>query len=93
MMSSDTVGVASADAAKQRLSERLDRLIRYSDIMAFMKGIPTAPRCGFSQLLQEEKIPFGSFDILTDETVRQGLKMHSDWPTYPQIYSKGELIG
>jgi Grx4 family monothiol glutaredoxin len=96
-MSSDIAGVASADAAKQQLSERLDRLIRYSEIMVFMKGIPTAPRCGFSrqvvELLQEENIPFGSFDILTDETVRQGLKMHSDWPTYPQIYCKGELIG
>ena len=38
-------------------------------------------------------VPFGHFDILTDEEVRQGLKVYSDWPTYPQLYIKGELIG
>ena len=79
------------------LSNRLNRLIRSSEVMLFMKGNPTAPRCGFSrqavELLQAEDIPFGSFDILTDEAVRQGLKKHSDWPTYPQIYVKGELVG
>ena len=84
-------------SAEEQLSNRLDRLIRSSEVMLFMKGHPTAPRCGFSrqavELLQAEEIPFGSFDILTDETVRQGLKKHSDWPTYPQIYVKGELIG
>ena len=65
--------------------------------MLFMKGIPTAPRCGFSrqavELLETHKVPFGSFDILSDDTVRQGLKKHSNWPTYPQIYVHGELIG
>ena len=65
--------------------------------MLFMKGTPDAPRCGFSrkavELLRKEGIAFGTFDILTDDTVRQGLKEHSDWPTYPQLYAKGELIG
>jgi Grx4 family monothiol glutaredoxin len=79
------------------LSLRLDRLIRSSPVMLFMKGIPAAPRCGFSrqavEMLQEENIPFGSFDILSDEEVRQGLKKHSNWPTYPQLYVKGELVG
>lgn len=93
----------SADATykeiqnEEPLSTRLDRLIRSSDIMVFMKGTPVAPRCGFSrqvvELLEAEQIPFGSFDILADEAVRQGLKKHSNWPTYPQVYCKGELIG
>lgn len=56
-----------------------------------------APKCGFSrqavELLLRENISFGSFNILADESVRQGLKKHSNWPTYPQIYVNGELIG
>jgi Grx4 family monothiol glutaredoxin len=79
------------------LAARLDSLVKTDTVMLFMKGEPSAPRCGFSrqvvELLQENQIPFGSFDILTDDTVRQGLKKHSNWPTYPQIYVKGELIG
>eukprot|EP00539_Tryblionella_compressa_P008267 CAMPEP_0178775500 /NCGR_PEP_ID=MMETSP0744-20121128/24228_1 /TAXON_ID=913974 /ORGANISM="Nitzschia punctata, Strain CCMP561" /LENGTH=362 /DNA_ID=CAMNT_0020432487 /DNA_START=65 /DNA_END=1153 /DNA_ORIENTATION=+ len=82
---------------QQALNEKLGRLIRGDTVMLFMKGTPTAPRCGFSrqavELLNENGVPFGSFDILSDEDVRQGLKTYSDWPTYPQIYVKGELIG
>ncbi|KAL0363368.1 UNVERIFIED_CONTAM: Monothiol glutaredoxin-S17 [Sesamum calycinum] len=61
------------------------------------QGTPDAPRCGFSSkvvnALKEEGLEFGSFDILTDEEVRQGLKTFSNWPTFPQLYYKGELIG
>lgn len=82
---------------EQELSQRLDRLIRSNDVMLFMKGRPDTPRCGFSrqtvEILQQERIPFGAFDVLDDETVRQGLKTHSNWPTYPQLYVNGELIG
>jgi len=88
---------AGTTTPEQQLSQRLDELIRASEVMLFMKGTPSAPRCGFSrqvvELLTEESIPFGSFDILSDESVRQGLKSHSNWPTYPQLYVKGELIG
>lgn len=82
---------------EQALKQRLDALIRTDTVMLFLKGTPTAPRCGFSrqaiELLNEHKVPFGSFDILSDEEVRQGLKKHSNWPTYPQIYVHGELQG
>jgi Grx4 family monothiol glutaredoxin len=65
--------------------------------MLFMKGQPGAPRCGFSrqivEILQTNQIPFASFDILTDEDVRAGLKVYSEWPTYPQLYVQGSLIG
>merc|ERR1711928_241491 len=44
-------------------------------------------------ILKEIDIPFSTFDILSDNEVRQGLKKYSDWPTYPQLYSNGELIG
>jgi Grx4 family monothiol glutaredoxin len=62
-----------------------------------MKGTPEMPRCGFSrqivQMFNELHVEFWSFDILSDEDVRQGLKTYSDWPTYPQVYLDGELLG
>lgn len=62
-----------------------------------MKGSSDEPRCGFSKkmvvLLKEEGINFASFDILQDEEVRQGLKTFSNWPTYPQLYVNGDLVG
>lgn len=81
----------------ETLEDRLKKLIASSPVMLFMKGTPDAPRCGFSSrvvdALRQEGISFGSFDILTDEEVRQGLKVFSNWPTYPQLYYKSELIG
>jgi Grx4 family monothiol glutaredoxin len=74
---------------KHALNERIERLIRGDTVMLFMKGTPSLPKCGFSrqavELLNENQVPFGSFDILSDEQVRQGLKVYSDWPTFPQI--------
>ena len=59
--------------------------------------LPSAPRCGFSrqivEMLDEEGASYDSFNILEDEEVRQGLKTYSDWPTYPQLYVDGDLIG
>mmetsp|Transcript_59673 Transcript_59673/g.89989 ORF Transcript_59673/g.89989 Transcript_59673/m.89989 type:complete len:340 (+) Transcript_59673:88-1107(+) len=79
------------------LKQRLDELVKSDTVMLFMKGVPTAPRCGFSrqavEMLTEQDIAFGSFDILSDETVRQGLKKYGNWPTYPQLYVNGELVG
>mmetsp|Transcript_2813 Transcript_2813/g.7742 ORF Transcript_2813/g.7742 Transcript_2813/m.7742 type:complete len:94 (+) Transcript_2813:886-1167(+) len=65
--------------------------------MLFMKGTPDAPECGFSSrivaLLNEHGVAYGSFDILRDPDVRQGLKEYSRWPTYPQLYAHGTLLG
>ena len=65
--------------------------------MLFQKGTPTAPKCGFSrqaiELLTDANVSFGYFNILEDDEVRQGLKSYSDWPTYPQLYVRGELVG
>ncbi|CAB4036719.1 Glutaredoxin-3 [Paramuricea clavata] len=80
---------------KESLNEKLKRLINSSPNMLFMKGTPEQPRCGFSkQILQVlTGYKFGSFDILTDNEVRQGLKTYSNWPTFPQFYVNGELVG
>ena len=81
----------------QDLNERLKKLIRKAPVMVFMKGNRDGPKCGFSrqlmEILQPLNVPFETFDILEDEDVRQGLKKFSNWPTYPQVYVKGELIG
>ena len=79
------------------LEEKLKSLINKAPIMLFMKGEPDVPRCGFSkqmiQIFQEQNVAkFDYFDILTDNEVREGLKKYSNWPTYPQLYIKGEFI-
>lgn len=97
--SSETGATADTteESAEEILNKRLKALISSSQVMLFMKGNPTAPRCGFSrqavELLTNANIAFGTFDILSDEDVRQGLKKYSDWPTYPQLYVNGELVG
>jgi Grx4 family monothiol glutaredoxin len=81
----------------QDLNARLSKLVNTAPVMLFMKGSPDAPRCGFSrqmvELLKSSNASFEHFDILTDEEVRQGLKEYSKWPTYPQLYINGKLVG
>lgn len=90
-------GVSDASGLSAALTHRLKSLVNSNPVMLFMKGKPEEPKCGFSgkvvEILKQEKIPFGSFDILADDEVRQGLKVFSNWSSYPQLYIKGELIG
>lgn len=76
---------------------RLRNLVSSAPVILFMKGTPAEAKCGFSRktvaLLQANDIPFASFDILTDDAVRAGLKELFDWPTYPQLYVNGSLVG
>ena len=87
----------AAPAAAASLEERLKALINRAPVMLFMKGTPDAPQCGFSArmvaLLRSVNATFDSFNILADEEVRQGLKTYNNWPTYPQLYVNGELVG
>jgi len=82
---------------KSSLDEKLKQLVNKAPVMVFMKGSAAEPRCGFSrtlmQILSETGTKFDTFDILQDEEVRQGLKTYSNWPTFPQVYVKGQLIG
>ncbi|KAM4897216.1 glutaredoxin-3 isoform 4-T5 [Sylvia borin] len=86
-----------AASAQQQLQARLQKLVNAAPCMLFMKGSPKEPRCGFSkqmvEILSRHNVAFSSFDIFSDEEVRQGLKTFSNWPTYPQLYVSGELIG
>ncbi|KAM4704214.1 glutaredoxin-3 [Rhinophrynus dorsalis] len=95
---SSTSFPASVDSTpKEDLNVRLKKLINAAPCMLFMKGSPKEPKCGFSRqivdILNQQKVQFSGFDILSDEEVRQGLKTFSNWPTYPQLYINGELIG
>lgn len=88
---------AQEERQKQTLNDRLSALVNKAPVMLFMKGTPDAPRCGFSSkivgLLQDQGIRFESFNILSDSEVREGLKAFSKWPTYPQLYVEGKLLG
>lgn len=74
---------------KKQLSE--------NDVVLYMKGSKTMPRCGFSgtlvHVLQNLGVDFKDIDILEDEELRQGIKDFTNWPTIPQLYIKGEFIG
>jgi monothiol glutaredoxin len=73
------------------------RTLAEHDVVLFMKGTPDQPRCGFSslvvQILDHVGAPFVGVDVLQDESLREGVKTFTDWPTIPQLYVKGEFIG
>ena len=77
--------------------QRIDALITASPVVVFMKGNKLMPQCGFSnnvvQILQSLGVPFETFDVLSDMDIRQGIKDYSNWPTIPQVYLHGELLG
>lgn len=77
--------------------ERIDSLIESNEILLFMKGDRGAPQCGFSatlvQILDNLVPDYRTCDVLADPAIREGIKVHSSWPTIPQLYVKGEFIG
>jgi len=76
-----------------RIKEQLDS----HDVLLYMKGTPDFPQCGFSgqaiAALNAIGKPYSTVNIFEDQEVREGLKAYSNWPTFPQLYVKGELIG
>ncbi|RLN91921.1 hypothetical protein BBJ28_00024450, partial [Nothophytophthora sp. Chile5] len=82
---------------KAKKENKYEQLINRARVMIFIKGSPQQPQCGFSrklvEILDAEGFKYGHFDILSDDSVRQGLKKYSNWPTFPQLYVNGELIG
>jgi monothiol glutaredoxin len=79
------------------LRKRIEETIAKNRVMLFMKGTPQMPQCGFSAavvgVLKQVGAPFGSHNILADPELREGLKEYASWPTYPQLYVDGKLIG
>ena len=87
----------AGDGGNSDISKRISGLVTASDVVVFMKGVPSAPRCGFSnavcQIFRMHNVEIDAHDVLADEELRQGIKDYSDWPTIPQVYFKGEFIG
>jgi len=77
--------------------ERIDQQVKQHPVVIYMKGTPQFPQCGFSMraaaALQECGVPFDYVNILDDQEILQNLPRYADWPTFPQIYIDGELIG
>ena len=82
---------------EQQISTAIKEAIAENDVLLFMKGTPERPACGFSArtvaALDAVGKPFAAVDILPDPRIRQELSALSNWPTIPQLFVKGELIG
>jgi monothiol glutaredoxin len=79
------------------IREAIATAIADNDVILFMKGSPASPACGFSArtvaMLEALETPFAAVDILPDPRIRQELSAISKWPTIPQLFHKGELVG
>lgn len=77
--------------------ERIKDQIENNSVVLYMKGTPDFPQCGFSgqtaQVLSACKAKYMHINIFEDPEIREALKEFSNWPTYPQLYIKGELVG
>jgi monothiol glutaredoxin len=86
-----------SDTESNPIRDAIAEAIGEHDTILFMKGTPEAPACGFSArtvaMLQSLEAPFAAVDILPDPRIRQELSAISGWPTIPQLFYKGELIG
>ena len=76
---------------------RIETLLQSNRVVLFMKGNPGAPRCGFSAaasgVLNELLPDYATVDVLEDPEIREGIKAYGNWPTIPQLYVGGELVG
>ena len=77
--------------------DQIDSTVKSNDVVLFMKGTKEMPQCGFSSrvagVLNYMGVQYADVNVLADETLRQGIKDYSDWPTIPQLYVKGEFVG
>lgn len=82
---------------EQDVMERIKGSIESHKIVLFMKGVPEAPQCGFSaaacEVLRKYPYEFIGIDVLADPDIRASLPAYSNWPTFPQLFVGGELIG
>ena len=76
---------------------QIDETVKANDVVLYRKGTKTMPQCGFSSrvagVLNYMGVEFTDVNVLSDDTIRQGIKDYSDWPTIPQLYVKGEFVG
>jgi monothiol glutaredoxin len=97
MSSSQPAAAPAPSADSNPIRDAIAEAISEHKVILFMKGTPDAPACGFSArtvaALQSLDAPFAAVDVLPDPRIRQELSALSDWPTIPQLFVDGELIG
>ena len=81
----------------QQTKDLINNEIKNNEVCLFMKGTPDAPQCGFSMaisnMLKILEVNYKGINVLETQSLREGIKEFSDWPTIPQVYIKGEFIG
>ena len=79
------------------IKEKIESLIKDNEVCLFMKGTPDAPQCGFSMavsnMLKILEVNYKGINVLENQSIRDGIKTFSDWPTIPQLYVKKEFVG
>ena len=79
------------------IASQIQQTITANDVVLYMKGTKEMPQCGFSSrvagVLNYMGVDFADVNVLADDSIRQGIKDFSDWPTVPQLYVKGEFVG
>jgi monothiol glutaredoxin len=97
MMQSEAQQAPEAAGQTNEVRDAIQQAIDEHRVILFMKGTPEAPACGFSArtvaALQALEVPFAAVDVLPDPRIRQELSAISNWPTIPQLFVGGELIG
>tara|TARA_B100000900_G_scaffold316441_1_gene275398 strand:- start:246 stop:581 length:336 start_codon:yes stop_codon:yes gene_type:complete len=81
----------------EKIKNLIESHIENNDVCLFMKGTPDAPQCGFSMavsnILKILEVNYKGVNVLDDQSIREGIKVFSDWPTIPQLYIKKEFVG
>ena len=81
----------------EKIKNLIESHIENNDVCLFMKGSPDAPQCGFSMavsnILKILEVNYKGVNVLEDQSIREGIKVFSDWPTIPQLYIKKEFVG
>ena len=81
----------------QQTNDLIKNEIDNNELFLFMKGTPDAPQCGFSMavsnILKILEVNFKGVNVLENQSLREGIKVYSDWPTIPQLYVKNEFVG
>ena len=82
---------------EEKTKSEIQNHIENNDVCLFMKGTPDAPQCGFSMavsnILKILEVNYKGINVLEDQSIREGIKVFSDWPTIPQLYIKKEFVG
>lgn len=97
IQSADTADQTWRETKNVDVNQRIEQQLKDNAVLLYMKGTPDFPQCGFSgqtvAALKAVGKPFAYVNIFEDPEIREGLKVYSNWPTFPQLYINGELVG